>query len=107
MQTIQADVCPASAEEVAAALKRAAEARQSIVLRGAGTKLDWGRPPGPVDVVVDMRRLNRLVEHKPGDLPATVEAGETLRDLNSALAGHGQWLPLDPPFAEQATIGGI
>jgi glycolate oxidase FAD binding subunit len=27
--------------------------------------------------------------------------------VNDALARHGQWLPLDPPFAERATIGGI
>jgi glycolate oxidase FAD binding subunit len=30
-----------------------------------------------------------------------------LRDVNQALARHRQWLPLDPPFADQATIGGI
>src|SRR5262249_15450477 len=33
--------------------------------------------------------------------------GATLRDVNAQLARHGQWLPLDPPFGDRATIGGI
>jgi glycolate oxidase FAD binding subunit len=47
------------------------------------------------------------VAHRHGDLTVTVEAGATLGDLNRALAAHGQWLPLDPPFADRATVGGL
>ena len=57
--------------------------------------------------MLDMRRLNRVLAHAHGDLTATVEAGATLRDVNDALSRLGQWLPLDPPFADEATIGGI
>src|SRR5213078_978246 len=57
--------------------------------------------------VLDMRRLDRVLAHEHGDMTATVEAGATLRDVNRALADHRQWLPLDPPFADAATIGGI
>ena len=98
---------PLYAEEVAAALKHASETRQSIIIRGAGTKLDWGRSPGRVDMILDMRGLNRVLEHQHGDMTATIEAGATLGDVNRALAQHGQWLPLDPPRADEATIGGI
>jgi glycolate dehydrogenase FAD-binding subunit len=98
---------PESAAAVAAALKRASDARQSIVIRGAGTKDDWGRPPGPVDVVLDTGRLNRILAHEQGDMTATIEAGASLADVNRALAIHGQMLPLDPPFADRATIGGL
>src|SRR5437762_3238580 len=98
---------PRTADEVAAVLKRAADARQSIMIRGAGTKSDWGRPSGRVDAVLDMRGLNRVLAHQHGDMTATVEAGATLRDVNRTLAQHGQWLPLDPPHAGDATIGGI
>jgi glycolate oxidase FAD binding subunit len=98
---------PVSAGEVAAALKRASDAQQSIVIRGAGTKDDWGRPAGRVDAVLDMRRLNRILAHEHGDMTATIEAGAGLRDVNQALAAHGQMLPLDPPFADRATIGGL
>jgi len=100
-------VHPSTAEEVAAALKRASDRRESVVIRGAGTKIDWARPAAQVDVMLDMRRLNRVLAHEHGDLTATIEAGATLRDVNQALARHRQWLPLDPPFADEATIGGI
>ncbi|MCU1385468.1 MAG: hypothetical protein JWL71_4165 [Acidobacteria bacterium] len=102
-ETIQ----PATALDVAGALKRASDARQSIVIRGAGTKDDWGRPGGHVDAVLDMRRMNRVLAHEHGDMTATIEAGAALRDVNGALAVHGQGLPLDPPFADRATIGGL
>ena len=98
---------PSTAREVADALKRASDERLSIVIRGAGTKLDWGRPAARIDVMLDMRRLNRVLAHAHGDLTATVEAGATLRDVNDTLSRLGQGLPLDPPFADEATIGGI
>src|SRR4029077_11017209 len=98
---------PSTAEEVADALREAAAARQTIQIRGAGTKINWGRSSRDVDVVLDMRALNRILAHEHGDMTATVEAGATLRHVNRTLAQHGQWLPLDPPFADQATIGGV
>ena len=98
---------PGTAVDVAAALRHASDERQSIVIRGAGTKSDWGRPAGHIDVFLDMKRLNRVLAHQHGDLTAIIEAGATLHDVNHALARHGQWLPVDPPFAEHATIGGI
>jgi glycolate oxidase FAD binding subunit len=98
---------PASAAEVAAALRRASDARQSIVIRGADTKSGWGRPASRVETILDMRRMNRILAHEHGDMTATVEAGASLREVNNALALHGQTLPLDPPFADRATIGGL
>ena len=98
---------PATAEEVAGALRRAADARHPIYIRGAGTKSRWGGPLRQAAAVLDMRALSRVLAHEHGDMTATVEAGATLRDVNRTLADHGQWLPLDPPFAGAATIGGI
>jgi glycolate oxidase FAD binding subunit len=98
---------PDTAEEIAAALRRASTARQSILISGAGTKIGWGRLPQRVDAILSTRRLNRLLAHEHGDLTATIQAGATLAEVNDTLARHGQWLPLDPPFADRATIGGI
>jgi glycolate oxidase FAD binding subunit len=98
---------PSTAAEVADALRRASDARQSIVIRGADSKSGWGRPASRVDAVLDMRRMNRILAHEHGDMTATIEAGASLRDVNQALAVHGQTLPLDPPFADRATIGGL
>ena len=49
------------------------------------------------DVVLSTARLNRVLEHEPGDLTAIVESGLRLSELQAALAPHGQMLSLDPP----------
>ena len=49
------------------------------------------------EVVLSTARLNRVLEHEPGDLTAIVEAGLRLSELQRALAPYGQMLALDPP----------
>src|SRR5262245_46077307 len=78
---------PATAEELAAALK----AQQA------------GVPVGPVD----LKRLNQIRRYAPEDLTITVQAGITLGTLRAELRKHGQWLPIDPPGAEDLTIADI
>ncbi|MDB6022112.1 MAG: FAD-binding oxidoreductase [Pedosphaera sp.] len=47
----------------------------------------------------------KILEHTPEDMTVTVEAGMTLAALQTELARHRQWLPLDPPHADRLTIG--
>jgi glycolate oxidase FAD binding subunit len=46
---------PASAEEVAAVLASASRERRSVVMRGGGTKLGWGRKPSAIDVILSTK----------------------------------------------------
>ena len=92
---------------VAAALQWADQRSLSVVIRGGGTKLGWGAVPAPFDVLLDVSRVNRILEHQSGDLTVSVEAGARLGAINELLGRRGQWLALDPPFAEAATIGGL
>ena len=48
-----------------------------------------------------------LIEHVPGDMTATVQAGMRLADFQARLAKADQWLPVDPPNPETMTIGGL
>ena len=96
---------PVSAEDVAATLKSASNRRASVVIRGGGTKLGWGRPPASVDILLGTKRLNALVAHEHADLTATMQAGARLDEVNRALARHGQWLPIESAF-DESTIGG-
>ena len=98
---------PATPDELAAALAWATEERLRVLVTGGRTKLSWGGASGPIDLLLSTSRLARVVEHRHGDLTATVEAGATLSAVNAALAAHGQRLPWDPPWADRATIGGI
>lgn len=98
---------PASPAEAAAVLSVARAARAAVLPFGGGTQTGLGMPPERYDLALDLRRLDRVVEHQPADLTATVEAGITLAALQRILAAHGQWLPLDPPLPEAATVGGV
>jgi len=98
---------PESEEAVATALASAAKLGAAVAPRGAGTKLGVGAPPKRLDLVLCTTRLHKVIEYEPADLTVTVQAGALLTDLQALLAEHGQMLPLDPPFAAAATLGGI
>ena len=98
---------PSTLDRLVATLGWAADLGLTVRVRGGGTKQQWGAVAQPFDLLLSTARLNAVVEHRHGDLTATVEAGATLAAVNAALADHAQWLPLDPPWAARATIGGI
>jgi glycolate oxidase FAD binding subunit len=106
-RTPEAVALPGSKEEVAAVLLAAAEAELPVTPWGGGTKMGIGAPPERLGLVLGLKRLNRLLEHEPGDLTATVQAGMTLGALQRELGRRGQWLSLDPAHADEATLGGI
>ena len=58
-------------------------------------------------ITISTRRMNRILIYEPADLTVSVEAGITYRELSQTLAAKRQMIPLDPPFSEDATIGGI
>src|SRR5436190_2239651 len=76
---------PASAETLAEMLRCAHEERLSVVPRGAGTKLDWGSAPIDLDVILSTRCLKGPIDHRAGDLVATIPAGWPLEDANAVL----------------------
>lgn len=79
----------------------------AVIPAGSGTRLDVGHLPVRYDVAVSTRRLGRVQAHDDADMTVTVDAGITLADLNGALAAAGQWLPLDPPCPDTATVGAV
>ena len=98
---------PATPDALAETLAWVTETGRTVVVRGGGTKLSWGPPPRSIDLLLSTTAMNGVVEHRHGDLTVTVRAGTTLAETNAVLSRHRQWLPLDPPWSERATIGGI
>lgn len=86
---------PASAEETSALLRSCSAHDLAVVVRGHGSKLDWGRPPERVDVILETGAMDALVEHSRGDLVATAGAGMPLARLQEALAEGGHHLVVD------------
>jgi glycolate oxidase FAD binding subunit len=104
---------PASVEEASAVMRAAADHDLAVVPRGGGTKLGWGEPPRRCDVVIDMLRMDRVLEHAAGDLVTRVQAGVTMSHLAGVLGGAGQQLALDVPETGglarngSPTVGGV
>lgn len=100
-------VIPATVEQVAQIVALTSQHGLTLMARGGGLRTNLGAIPDQLDVLLETRRLTRLLEHEAPDLTCHVEAGITLAALQEQLATKGQWLALDPPDAQQATLGGI
>ncbi len=98
---------PRSLEEISAAVRVAGEGGLAIVPCGNGTHLDVGSAPRRYDAALSTRHLDRVLDHDAADMTVSVETGVTLSRLNKTLAERGQWLPLDPPCADDMTVGGL
>ncbi len=57
-------------------------------------------------IKLSLSKLNRVIDYPAADMTITVEAGITIAELNRQLAANRQWLPVDVPWPEQATVGG-
>jgi glycolate oxidase FAD binding subunit len=93
----------------AAVLAAAARARLTVVPRGAGTALDWAAPPERVDVLLDTTGLDRLVEHRSGDLVVVTQAGLALNRLADLLAPSWQEFVAEQTrerYEAGSTVGG-
>ena len=99
-------VTPPDIDHLSRAMAAAHEHETAVAPRGGGTRVDLGNPPERLDVVVDVSGLDRVVQHNPADLTATVEAGMTMDSLRNILGEQGQFLPIDSPLPDRATIGG-
>jgi glycolate oxidase FAD binding subunit len=96
---------PVSTVEVSQLLRAAAAHSLAVVPRGRGTKLTWGQPPSRLDLVVDLSRMDQIIDHAPGDLIVVTQAGTRLSALQDAVAGAGQRLAVDE-MAPGASVGG-
>lgn len=100
-------IWPGSVAEVSHVLAFAHAQGLTVVPRGSGSALDTGRAPRRVDFVLDLTRLDHVLEHEPADVSITVETGMRLGMLQEVLAPHRQRLPLDPPGWRGRTVGGV
>jgi len=98
---------PTTGEELADTLRRLALHDCLIELRGGATKRRMGGALQRFDETVSLACLRRVIEYEPHDLTISVEAGLPWRELTAVLAQHRQMVPLDPPFGESATVGGV
>ena len=51
--------------------------------------------------------MKRLLQYEPRDLTVSVESGMPFAELNALLARNGQMIPLEGPYCDSATVGGV
>src|SRR5262245_3406 len=100
-------VKPRSADELAEVLRKAADGGKTIQLEGNGTKRRAGGTIASADVQVSTRGLDRVMVYEPKYLTVSVGAGMLYSRLTELLSKGGYMVPLDPPFAAHATVGGV
>lgn len=96
-------VAPRAVEACALVLRTARTEGWKVRLSGGGR---WSSTETAADLTLSASALTRVVEIKPADLVATVEAGVEWENLRRQLADEGVWLPLDPP-GDRRTLGSI
>jgi glycolate oxidase FAD binding subunit len=97
---------PASVREVGELVTDCRRAGHGVYPVGGRTLLDLGRPPAKPGIALDATALDRVIDYPARDMTVTVEAGMTVAGLGRVLAAEGQWLPIDVPHPERATLGG-
>lgn len=75
----------------------------SVTARGSG--LDEGGAPLSNGIIISTKKLNKMLEIDPRERLVRVQAGITLRELNTALSVSGLMIPIDG--REDETIGGL
>ncbi|MFK0244149.1 FAD-binding oxidoreductase [Amycolatopsis azurea] len=104
--TARAAVRPRSTRDVQEAAKACAAEKIPIVPRGAGTGLSGGANAVDGCLVLDLSRMNRILEIDADNLLAVVQPGVVNDDLKKAVAEQGLWYPPDPASSPWSTIGG-
>ena len=100
------EVRPETAEKAAEVVRTAVQEKFGVVACAARTALSIGMPPTSYDLALDMTRVTGIANYDPGDLTISVNAGMPLAELARVLSEKKQFLPLEVPFFEKATVGG-
>lgn len=101
-------VRPKSTEEIAEILKMANAERISVIPRGGGAGLlDGVLPLKEGGIVLDMTRMNHLLDFNENTMTVTVECGITWAQLNDYLIQRGYYTgSLGPGSGMSAVVGG-
>jgi glycolate oxidase FAD binding subunit len=131
--TPMAVLFPTDVDQMAGLVGFANRENLAVLPWGSGSKIATGHPLDRLDLVVCTSRLNHIIDVDPENLTITVEAGVKYRDIQARLATEddrcylplvdletmgdevicsarshrGCFLPMDPPWSDRATIGGI
>ncbi|AVS83429.1 2-hydroxy-acid oxidase [Paracidovorax avenae] len=94
-----------STQDVADAVRLAAQHDVPVIPYGAGSSLEGHLLAIQGGISIDVSRMNRLLSVDADDLTVTVQPGITRKQLNEAIKDTGLFFPIDP--GADASIGGM
>jgi len=97
---------PGSTEEVAAILKLCNRERIPVIPRGMASGLAAGTVPLDGGLVLNLVRLNRILEIDMDNMMATAQAGVITADFQAEVEKLGLFYPPDPSSIRHSTLGG-
>jgi glycolate oxidase FAD binding subunit len=100
-------IVPVDAEELMQVVADCAERGEAVYPSGGKSAWNYGGLPIRSGLTLDTNSLGKVIDYPFEDMTITVEAGMTLGRLQAILAENDQYLPIDPPNADTATLGGV
>ena len=94
-----------STDDVAAAVKLAAEHSVPVIPFGVGSSLEGHLLAVQGGISIDVSRMTKVLHINSEDLTVTVQAGVTRKQLNEEVKSTGLFFPIDP--GADASIGGM
>jgi D-lactate dehydrogenase (cytochrome) len=98
-------IWPQTTEEVSRILTWAYQQEVPVTPWGAGTSTEGNPVPARGGLVMDMTRMDKIIEIRPQDLQADVQPGVLRKELNRQAGKQGLFFPPDP--GADASIGGM
>lgn len=99
-------VFPLSTDEVSSVVKACKRAGVPYTARGAGTGLSGGAIPARGGVLINLARMNQILEIDVANMRAIVQPGVVNLRLGQATAAYGLTYVPDPSSQKACTIGG-
>jgi glycolate oxidase len=101
-----AAVWPTSSDQVSRILTMANQHRFPVTPRGAGTGLAGSAVPSGGGLVLDLCRMNKIIDIRIADRQVVVQPGVVYADLERVLEPYGFFFPPDPASGKVCTLGG-
>nr|MDO8090686.1 FAD-binding oxidoreductase [Candidatus Sigynarchaeota archaeon] len=100
-------VFPQTTEQVSEVMRFANANGVPVTPRGAATGLCGGAVPLKGGIVLDLTKMNKILEIDLDNLCVRVESGVIQNQLNEELEPHGFFFPPSPGSKTMCTIGGM
>ena len=94
-------------EQISAIMRLANQERIPVTVQGSGTSVTGASLPVKGGILLDVHRMNKILEINKDNFYARVEPGVICMDLNKELAKQNLMFPPNPGSELIATIGGM